>query len=92
MDDILNLNPDTLDSVADIVEAYCKKQISIMDDYLRNTSSLSSGWSDDQTIGQLLKEIRNLKRQVESISGEIQSTYPAYFRNKAEQIRRRPRI
>lgn len=90
--EILNLNPDTLDSVANIVEAYCKKQISIMDEYLSKTGSLSSGWSDDQTIGQLLKEINNLKRQVESISNEIQSSYPRYFRDKAEQIRRRPTI
>lgn len=90
--DVLDLDPVVLESTATIVEGYCNRQKSIMDDYLRNTSSLSSEWTDDQTLGPLLEEIKRMKSSVTSIMDEIRATYPKYFRDKAEQIRNRPKM
>lgn len=90
--DILELNPDVLESTANIVEAYCHRQKSIMIDYLNNTYALSSEWTDDQTLGPMIQEIRQMKSAVESVMDEILSVYPNYFRSKAEQIRNRPKF
>lgn len=90
--DNLDLNPEALESTASIVEGYCNKQKAIMDGYLGQTSSLSSDWTDDQTLGPLLEEIKQMKNSVERIMNEILSTYPKYFRGKAEQIRNRPKM
>ena len=90
--DVLDLDPVVLESTATIVEGYCNRQKSIMDDYLRNTSSLSSEWTDDQTLGPLLEEIKRMKSSVTNIMDEIRATYPKYFRDKAEQIRNRPKM
>ena len=90
--DILDLNPEVLESTASIIEGYCNRQKAIMADYLGNTSSLSSDWTDDQTLGPLLEEIKQMKSSVEGIMDEILSIYPNYFRGKAEQIRNRPKF
>lgn len=90
--DILDINPEVLESTASIIEGYCNKQKSIMDGYLSETSSLSSDWADDQTLGPLLEEIKQMKNSVEGVMDQILSTYPAYFRGKAEQIRNRPKM
>lgn len=90
--DILDLDPAVLDSIASIIEGYCSKQESIMDDYLVGTYSLSSEWSDDQTFGSMLEEIRKLRTSVVDLMNEIKATYPKYFREKAEQIRNIPKF
>ena len=90
--DILELNPDVLDAVANIVEGYCSKQKSIMDTYLGNTAALSAEWTDDQTLGTMLEEIKHLKSNVEAVMDEIRATYPAYFRDRANYIRSRPKM
>ena len=90
--DILDLNPEVLESTASIIEGYCDRQKAIMAEYLSNASSLSSEWTDDQTIGPLLEEIRQMQRAVEGVMDDILSTYPGYFRSKAEQIRSRPKM
>lgn len=90
--DNLDLSPEALDTTAGIIEGYCNKQKSIMQKYLSETSSLSSEWTDDQTLGKLLEEIKQIKSSVESVMEEILSAYPNYFRNKANIIRNRPRF
>lgn len=90
--DILDLDPTVLESTATIVEGYCNRQKSIMDEYLSSISSLSSEWTDDQTLGPLLEEIKRMKSSVTTIMDEISATYPKYFRDKAEQIRNRPKM
>ena len=90
--DILDLNPEVLESTASIIEGYCNKQKNIMETYLSSTTALSSDWTDDQTMGPLLEEIRRMKSSVEGVMDEILSTYPNYFRGKAEQIRNRPKM
>ena len=88
--DILDLDPEVLDATASVIEGYCNRQKSIMDDYLSNTSALASEWTDDKTLGPLLEEIKMLKNSVVSLMDEIKTKYPAYFREKAEVIRNRP--
>jgi len=90
--DQLALNPEALDGTATIIELYCNKQRDTMGAYLSNVMTLSSEWNDDQTMGMLLQEIRQMKQSVESVMDEIRSQYPAYFRQKAEQIRNRPKF
>lgn len=90
--DILELSPEVLESTASIIEGYCNRQKSIMADYLSNAFSLSGDWTDDQTLGPLLEEIKQMRSAVEGIMDEILSTYPNYFRGKAEQIRNRPKF
>ena len=89
--DILDLDPEVLDTTADIVEGYCNRQTAIMDEYLSNTSSLASEWTDDQTFGSLLEEVKSLKDSVVTLMDEIRGTYPQYFRERADFIRRRPK-
>lgn len=90
--DILDLNPEVLESTASIIESYCNRQKGIMSDYVHDVSALSGDWSDDRTLGPLLEEISQMERTVESIMDEIVTTYPSYFRNKAEHIRNRPKF
>lgn len=90
--ELLKLDPEVLEATATIIENYCNRQKNIMDAYLSRTSSLSSEWSDDQTFGSLISEITVLKNTVIGIMDEILSTYPRYFRGKADQIRNRPRM
>lgn len=88
----LNLSPEALEATAGIIESYCAKQKSIMDKYVSSASSLSSGWQDDQTYGALLAEIKSLRSSVCGIMDEILTSYPQYFRSRAEQIKNRPKM
>lgn len=90
--DILDLSPEVLESTASVVEGYCRRQKELMDTYLVQTASLSSEWTDDQTMGPLIEEIKQMKLTVEGVMDEILSIYPNYFRSKAEQIRNRPKM
>lgn len=90
--DILELDPEVLDVTASIVEGYCDKQTSIMDSFLSNTFALNSEWSDDQTFGTLLEEVRRLRDTVLTLMHEIRATYPQYFRERATFIRQRPKF
>ena len=90
--EVFDLNPDALETTASVVELYCTKQRETMTDYLSNITSLNTEWEDDQTMGMLLEEIRQMKQSVESLMDEIRSYYPGFFRQKAEQIRNRPKF
>ena len=90
--DIFDLDPTVLETTASIIEVYCVKQKEIMDDYLSNTTSLTSDWDDDKTMGMMLEEIRQMRNSVESLMDEIRATYPPFFKKKAEQIRQRPKF
>ena len=90
--DILDLDPSVLDDTASIVENYCARQTAIMDEYVNNTSSLGAEWTDDQTFGTMLEEVKRLKNGVVEIMDEIRGTYPQYFRERADYIRRRPKF
>lgn len=90
--DNLSLDPEVLLSLATIVENYCQHQQEIMNDYVSNVSSLSSEWTDEKTLGTLLEEIRLLKSNVSKVMEEIRTTYPQYFRDRAEMIRNRPQM
>lgn len=88
--DALKLDPQVLEDTAAQITNYCVTQNQVMDDYLSRMSSLQNEWTDDQTIGPLLEEIRLLKSSIINLMNEIHTIYPNYFREKAEQIRRRP--
>ncbi len=90
--DILDLNPDSLDTTAAIIEGYCERQKGIMDDYLNDMVALSGEWTDDVTMGPLIEEVRRLKAAIVGTMDEIRATYPQYFRSKADHIRHRPKI
>ncbi len=90
--DILDLDPEVLDVTASIVEGYCDRQASIMNEYVSNTSALSSEWTDDQTFGLLLDEVKRLKDSVVTLMEEIRGKYPQYFRERANYIRNRPKF
>lgn len=90
--DILELDYQVLEDTAAIIVGYCNEQKSIMSEYMRKVSSLSSEWTDDQTLGPLLEEICRMKNSVTDVMNEIMATYPKYFREKAEQIRNRPKM
>lgn len=91
MEDYLILDADELDSVADIIEQYSRRQIEIIDEYLSNICSLGTSWQDDQTFAPLYNEIVNLKRIVES-KMEAADDCATRLRIKAEFIRQRPKI
>ena len=86
----LDLDPNVLDATATIIEGYCQKQQIIIDDFLRNTASLSYEWTDDRTLGTLIEEIKTLRNRVVDVMNGIRNVYPPFFREKAEQIRHRP--
>ena len=91
MEDYLILDADELDSVANIIEQYSRRQIEIIDEYLSNICSLGTSWQDDQTFAPLYNEIVNLKRIVES-KMEAADDCATRLRIKAEFIRQRPKI
>lgn len=88
--DALKLDPNLLDETAQAITNYCNMQNQVIEDYLSKMSALQGQWTDDQTIGPLLEEIRNLKTSVVELMGQINGYYPGYFRQKAEEIRNRP--
>ena len=87
---VLDLDPNVLEKTATIIEDYCRRQQSIMDDYLNKTSSLSYEWTDDKTLGTLLEEIKLLRNRVVDVMNEIRNIYPRFFIEKADEIRHRP--
>ena len=89
--DNLDLDPNVLDAVANIIVLYCNKQKAIMDDYKIKMHSLSYDWQDDETIGRLLQEIDVLSKSVEDIMDVIRINYPEYFKKRAEIIRHTPK-
>ena len=88
--DELVFDPEVLFATADIIDGYCNRQKTIMEEYLSNTMALSSEWTDDKTLGPLLEEIKSMKNSVVSIMDEIRGKYPAFFRAKAQEIIDRP--
>ena len=84
--DRLIADKEVLEATADIIERYCKKQTTVMDEYLDNISALASVWQDDKTFGSLIQEVRFLKNNVAQIMDEIITTYPKYFRTKAIEL------
>ena len=88
--DNLRLDPDVLRSVADVISVYTKKQRQTMRTYLSQITSLIPDWNDDKTLGALIKEINLLMRDVNDKMDAIESTYPTYFRMRADQISSRP--
>lgn len=92
MQDIMNLNPDVLDNIADIIEKYILMQNKIIEDYVGNMYNLQREWDDDETIGKILDEIRSIVNEISDVEDEILKTYPKYFRERAEEIRKRPKL
>ena len=92
MQNILDLNPDVLDNVANIIENYIKMQNGLIEDYLSKMVNLQREWNDDETIGKVLAEIRMIVKVMEEIEGEILRVYPKFFRDKAQEIRIRPTL
>ena len=90
--DELKLDPQVLETTADLIVRYCFKQKSIMDEYLRQISILQSEWDDDQTFGKVIQEIRQLEKSVNDIMDMIRLKYPEYFKQLAENIRQRPKL
>lgn len=91
--EILDLNPEHLDATATIIEGYCEKQKALMDEYLASVCAVaSSNWSDDETMEPLLEAVRQLDAYITQMMDEIRKTYPAYFRQKADFIRHRPKF
>lgn len=90
--DILKFDDKVLDTTADIIEGYCDKQSSVIDEYVSKMNGLSSEWSDDETFGSLLEEVKSLQSGINDLMEQIRGSYPAYFRDKAEYIRNRPKF
>lgn len=91
MQDIMNLNPDVLDNVADAIEKYIFLQNKIIDEYVDNMHGLQKDWDDAETIGKVLFEIRQIVKTIIDVEDEILRVYPKYFREKANEIRMRPK-
>ncbi len=92
MQDIMNLNPDVLDNVADVIEKYILLQNKIIEEYVDHMHGLQREWDDDETIGKVLAEIRQIVNKITDVEDEILKTYPKYFREKANEIRMRPKF
>ena len=90
MQDIMNLNPDVLENVADVIEKYISIQNKTIEDYVDRMHNLQREWDDDETIGKILNEIRLIVNVITDIEDEILKTYPKYFRERAQEIRKRP--
>ena len=90
--DILDINPEVLETTATIIEEFCRNQKELINVYLNETSAMSSEWTDDRTLGTLIEEIKHIKSSVEGEMDEILMIFPKYFRDKAEIIRTRPKI
>ena len=82
--DNLTLDAESLFAIADVIDGYCAKQRETINVYYAQIMALESEWRDDETFGAIAEEIRTLKNQVLSVLEEIYSTYPKYFRNKAQ--------
>ena len=90
--DELKLDPQVLENTASLIIIYCQKQKLIMDEYLRQISRLQGEWDDDQTIGKIIQEIRQLEKSVNDIMDMIRYKYPEYFKQLAQNIRQRPKL
>lgn len=89
MDELI-LDPNALAELARIIEEYCDKQSEILEEYQSNMLSLESEWDDDQTFGEMLREILSLKQQIQQMLGQFKGFYPQFFRERAEKIAGRP--
>lgn len=89
--DDMTLDDAALEEVANMIVFYCNSQRGIIRDYLQKMNSLSSEWRDDETMGKVLNEVQVLAKSVERIMDTVQFKYPQYFRERAAQIRARPK-
>lgn len=89
MDD-LTLDAESLFAIADVIDGYCAKQRETINVYYAQIMALESEWRDDETFGGIAEEIRTLKNKAITVLDEIYSTYPKYFRKKAQHILERP--
>lgn len=88
--DNLILDPEALNSAASIIEGYCAKQREVINEYYNNIMTLRSEWVDDETFGDMVRELDLLRSAaLDSIDG-IYRTYPDTFRRLANMIRSRP--
>lgn len=90
--DNLTLDAESLLAIADIIEGYCVAQCEIVSIYYTQIMTLESDWRDDETFGRIAEEINTIKNNIIEASEAIRSTYPEYFRKKAEYILERPTI
>ena len=90
--DVLALDPNMLDATADIIIQYCLRQKTIIDEYMRKMNTLSYEWQDDETLGQLLQEVKILSNSVNKALDIMRIQYPPYFKKQAELIRHRPTL
>ena len=91
MDNLL-LDAEILFSTADIVDNYCAKQRETINMYYAQIMALESEWEDDETFGGIVEEIRRLRSQILAIIEQVYTTYPKYFRERAQQIIARPKF
>jgi len=91
MDNLL-LDAETLFSTADIVDNYCARQRETINVYYAQIMALESEWEDDETFGGIVEEIRRLISQTLAIIEQVYTTYPKYFRDRAQQIIARPKF
>lgn len=91
MDNLL-LDAETLFSTADIVDNYCARQRETINVYYAQIMALESEWEDDETFGGIVEEIRRLRSQTLAIIEQVHTTYPKYFRERAQQIIARPKF
>ena len=91
MDNLL-LDAETLFSTADIVDDYCARQREAINVYYARIMALESEWEDDETFGGIVEEIRRLRSQTLAIIEQVHTTYPKYFRERAQQIIARPKL
>ncbi len=89
--DDMTLDDAALEEVANTIIFYCNSQRGLIRDYLQKMNSLSSEWRDDETMGKVLSEVHMLAKSVEQIMDTVQFKYPQYFRERAAQIRARPK-
>ncbi len=90
--DLLQLDPKVLEETAEMIQKYCYIQKELMNAYLNRAANLNSEWTDEETIQPMLEEIKMLNNKVSALMEEIESYYPRYFKDKAEEIRMRPRM
>ena len=90
--DEFKLDPQVLESTADLIVQYCMKQRAVMDDYLQSVSALHLEWDDDETFGRVIQEIRTLHKSVGDVMDMIRFKYPQYFKQLAKNIRERPKF
>ena len=89
-DNILDLDAESLFSLADIIDGYCAKQREIINVYYAQIMALESEWRDDETFGGIANEVVKLRTELTKVLDEIYYTYPKYFRQKAQSILERP--